>query len=272
MAWSRRKSGGVVTTIAPPPLAADDPRYPGRDPRYAHLTSAELPLTECLKDTVARFLPFWHETIAPEIRAGQQVLIAAHGNSLRALVKYLDHVSDDEIVGLNIPTGIPLVYELNDDLTPIHGIIIWAMPKPLPPPRPPWPTSSKRAGKPGRAGVSKYLVAPARRSFRHRRSCYELRRPVWLLHFNRHWWKQLWGSKRSSSVPRLYPRTANWTNPGSARGNCIRDLLKLQARNFRNRFPISESISRQRMCSASSFAFKCGKAVTRATSPLKFSA
>ncbi len=106
--------------IPPPPLTADDERYPGKDPRYASLSSAELPLTECLKDTVERFLPYWHETIAPVVQSGQRVLIAAHGNSLRALVKYLDNVSDEEIVGLNIPTGIPLVYELDDDLKPLR--------------------------------------------------------------------------------------------------------------------------------------------------------
>ena len=106
--------------IPPPALTADDPRHPGRDRRYASLTPAELPLTESLKDTVARFLPYWHETIAPAIRAGQRVIIAAHGNSLRALVKYLDGISDQEIVELNIPTGIPLVYELDDDLKPIR--------------------------------------------------------------------------------------------------------------------------------------------------------
>jgi 2,3-bisphosphoglycerate-dependent phosphoglycerate mutase len=106
--------------IPPPPLTADDPRHPSRDSRYASLAADELPLTECLKDTVARFLPYWHATIAPAVRDGQRVLIAAHGNSLRALVKYLDSIPDDEIVGLNIPTGIPLVYELTDDLEPIR--------------------------------------------------------------------------------------------------------------------------------------------------------
>jgi 2,3-bisphosphoglycerate-dependent phosphoglycerate mutase len=106
--------------IPPPPLTPDDPRHPGKDPRYASLAPAELPLTECLKDTVARFLPYWHETIAPVVREGNRVLIAAHGNSLRALVKYLDHISAEEIVSLNIPTGIPLVYELEDDLEPIR--------------------------------------------------------------------------------------------------------------------------------------------------------
>ncbi len=106
--------------IPPPPLRSDDPRYPGKDPRYASLTPAELPLTECLKDTVARFLPYWHETIAPAVSAGQRVLIAAHGNSLRALVKYLDNISDNDIVELNIPTGIPLVYELDDQLKPLN--------------------------------------------------------------------------------------------------------------------------------------------------------
>jgi 2,3-bisphosphoglycerate-dependent phosphoglycerate mutase len=104
--------------IQPPALAPDDPRHPSRDPRYASLTPAELPLTECLKDTVARFLPAWHERIAPEIRSGKRVIIAAHGNSLRALVKYLDNISDDAIVELNIPTGIPLVYELDASLEP----------------------------------------------------------------------------------------------------------------------------------------------------------
>jgi 2,3-bisphosphoglycerate-dependent phosphoglycerate mutase len=106
--------------VPPPALDPADPRFPGHDPRYQSLTKAELPLTECLKDTVARFLPYWHETVAPAVRRGERVLIAAHGNSLRALVKYLDNVSDDEIVGLNIPTGVPLVYELDDDLKPIR--------------------------------------------------------------------------------------------------------------------------------------------------------
>src|SRR4051794_11941828 len=106
--------------IPPPPLERSDPRFPGNDPRYADLTPAELPQTECLKDTVARFLPFWHETLAPAIRSGKKVIVAAHGNSIRAMVKYLDDISDDEIVGLNIPTGIPLVYEPDADLKPIR--------------------------------------------------------------------------------------------------------------------------------------------------------
>jgi len=106
--------------IRPPALTPDDPRFPGGDPRYAGLTAAELPLTECLKDTVARFLPYWHDTIAPAVAAGQRVVIAAHGNSLRALVKYLDAVSDQDILELNIPTGIPLVYELDDALRPLR--------------------------------------------------------------------------------------------------------------------------------------------------------
>ncbi|MFA4903398.1 MAG: 2,3-diphosphoglycerate-dependent phosphoglycerate mutase [Desulfobaccales bacterium] len=108
-------------SIPPPALTPDDPRYPGSDPRYADLSPEELPLSECLEDVVARFLPYWQKVIAPAMQAGQRVLIAAHGNSLRALVKYLDKVSDDDIVSLNIPTGIPLVYELNDDLTPIRS-------------------------------------------------------------------------------------------------------------------------------------------------------
>jgi 2,3-bisphosphoglycerate-dependent phosphoglycerate mutase len=107
-------------SVRPPALTPDDERYPGRDPRYARLRREEIPLTESLKDTVERVLPYWHETIAPAIRAGERVLIVSHGNSLRALVKYLDRMSDDAITGLNIPTGIPLVYELNDDLTPIR--------------------------------------------------------------------------------------------------------------------------------------------------------
>lgn len=105
--------------IPPPALTPDDPRHPGHDPRYAKMPPAELPLTESLKDTVARFLPYWDDTIAPAIRDGQRVLIAAHGNSLRALVKYLDKISDEEIVELNIPTGVPLVYELDDDLNAV---------------------------------------------------------------------------------------------------------------------------------------------------------
>jgi 2,3-bisphosphoglycerate-dependent phosphoglycerate mutase len=105
----------------PPALTDDDPRYPGNDRRYSDMTREELPLTECLKDTVARFLPYWHGTIAPAIGSGQRVLIAAPGNSLRALVKYLDNISEEEIVGLNIPTGVPLVYELNDELKPIRS-------------------------------------------------------------------------------------------------------------------------------------------------------
>ena len=104
----------------PPPLAPDDDRHAARDPRYASLKAGELPLTESLKDTVARFLPFWHETIAPAIVSGQRVLIAAHGNSLRALVKYLDNVPESEIVELNIPTGIPLVYTLDEALRPVR--------------------------------------------------------------------------------------------------------------------------------------------------------
>jgi 2,3-bisphosphoglycerate-dependent phosphoglycerate mutase len=107
--------------IRPPALAPDDERAPGRDPRYAALVPAELPLTESLKDTVDRFLPYWHDTIAPALRAGQRVLVAAHGNSIRALVKYLDQIPDDRIVELNIPTGIPLLYELADDLRPIRS-------------------------------------------------------------------------------------------------------------------------------------------------------
>jgi 2,3-bisphosphoglycerate-dependent phosphoglycerate mutase len=108
--------------IPPPALDQEDRRHPGRDPRYAGLAPDELPLTECLKDTVERFLPYWESDIAPAVSSGERVLISAHGNSLRALVKHLDNISDKEIVGLNIPTGIPLVYELNDgDLSPIKS-------------------------------------------------------------------------------------------------------------------------------------------------------
>ena len=107
--------------IRPPELTTTDPRYSGNDPRYADLRPEEIPLSECLKDTVERFLPYWHETITPAVRQGKRVLIAAHGNSLRALVKYLDKIPDDRIVGLNIPTGIPLVYELEEDLKPIRS-------------------------------------------------------------------------------------------------------------------------------------------------------
>ncbi|MFI5280641.1 MAG: 2,3-diphosphoglycerate-dependent phosphoglycerate mutase [Gemmatimonadales bacterium] len=104
----------------PPALTPDDERFPGKDPRYAGLAKSDLPLTECLKDTVARVVPYWEQTITPEIRAGKKVLVAAHGNSLRALVKYLDGVSDPDIVELNIPTGVPLVYELDQALKPIR--------------------------------------------------------------------------------------------------------------------------------------------------------
>jgi len=106
--------------VPPPALEKTDERYPGSDPRYKELKASEIPATECLKDTVRRFLSYWHETIAPAVKSGRRVLIAAHGNSLRALVKYLDNVSDKDIVELNIPTGIPLVYELDDALQAIR--------------------------------------------------------------------------------------------------------------------------------------------------------
>ena len=108
----------------PPPLTRDDLQYPGNDRRYAAVAAADLPLAECLKDTVERFLPYWHETIAPAIRSGKRVVIAAHGNSLRALVKYLDGISDSDIVALNIPTGIPLVYQLDAELKPIRSFYL----------------------------------------------------------------------------------------------------------------------------------------------------
>ena len=104
----------------PPALAPADPRSERADPRYARLSQDQVPLTECLKDTVARVMPFWHEALAPAIKAGKRVVVAAHGNSIRALVKYLDNISDDDIVGLNIPNGIPLVYELDENLKPIR--------------------------------------------------------------------------------------------------------------------------------------------------------
>jgi 2,3-bisphosphoglycerate-dependent phosphoglycerate mutase len=108
----------------PPALTLEDERHPSHDRRYASLSAEELPSAESLKDTIARFLPYWHDVIAPDVRAGKRVIVAAHGNSLRALVKYLDNISDDAIVGLNIPTGVPLVYELDDDLKPIrHGYL-----------------------------------------------------------------------------------------------------------------------------------------------------
>ena len=105
--------------IQPPALEQADERFPGKDPRYKDLDKRDIPAAECLKDTVARFLPYWHETIAPVVKSGKKVIVVAHGNSLRALVKYLDNVSNEEIVSLNIPTGIPLVYELDKDLKPI---------------------------------------------------------------------------------------------------------------------------------------------------------
>ena len=105
----------------PPPLEADDPRGQRQDVRYAKLSPNDIPLTECLKDTVARVLPVWNDSIAPAIKAGKRIVIAAHGNSIRALVKYLDNIADDAIVGVNIPNGIPLVYELDADLKPIKS-------------------------------------------------------------------------------------------------------------------------------------------------------
>ena len=105
--------------VPPPALDPDDERHPGKDRRYANLPAENLPLSECLKDTVDRFMPLWQDTIAPVVQEGKSVLIVAHGNSLRALVKYLDGVSEDDIVGLNIPTGMPLVYDLDADLKPL---------------------------------------------------------------------------------------------------------------------------------------------------------
>ncbi len=110
--------------IQPPALEPDDPRHPRFDRRYANLTEAELPRTECLKDTVSRMLPYWHKTIAPAVKSGKQIIVCAHGNSLRALVKYLDNIPDNEIVEFNIPTGIPLVYELDTDLHPLKNFYL----------------------------------------------------------------------------------------------------------------------------------------------------
>ena len=107
--------------VPPPALTRDDSRWPGNEPRYADLKPEEIPLTECLKDTVARFLPYWHQMIVPAVKSGKRVVIAAHGNSLRALIKYLDKISDEKIVSMNIPTGIPLVYELDENLVPIRN-------------------------------------------------------------------------------------------------------------------------------------------------------
>ncbi len=107
--------------VRPPALTVDDTRYAGMDPRYQNLAHDDIPLTECLKDTVARFLPYWNTTIAPQVQAGKSIIIAAHGNSLRALVKYLDNISDEDILNCNIPTGVPLIYELDDNLKPIQN-------------------------------------------------------------------------------------------------------------------------------------------------------
>lgn len=110
--------------LPPPPIEGNDPRHPRQDPRYAGLPANALPSTESLKDTVARVIPFWEKTIAPQVRAGKSVLIAAHGNSLRALIKYLENISDSEIADLNLPTAVPIVYELTDDLKPIRRYYI----------------------------------------------------------------------------------------------------------------------------------------------------
>jgi 2,3-bisphosphoglycerate-dependent phosphoglycerate mutase len=106
--------------VPPPPLIPEDERFPGRDRRYSGLQKQELPITESLKDTVARFMPYWHSTLAPAIHSGSKLIIAAHGNSLRALVKYLDDIPDADIAELNIPTGVPLIYELDDNLRPLQ--------------------------------------------------------------------------------------------------------------------------------------------------------
>jgi 2,3-bisphosphoglycerate-dependent phosphoglycerate mutase len=106
--------------VAPPPLDRSDPRHPSRDPRYAALSEAEIPASESLEDTVKRVLPYWYEVLVPAIKAGRSILVTSHGNSIRALVKYLDNIGDKEITTLNIPTGVPLVYELDDDLHPLR--------------------------------------------------------------------------------------------------------------------------------------------------------
>ncbi|MCD6309751.1 MAG: 2,3-diphosphoglycerate-dependent phosphoglycerate mutase [Candidatus Eremiobacteraeota bacterium] len=110
--------------VRPPALDKMDERYPGHDPRYANVEEKDIPVTECLKDTIERMLPYWHDVIGPTVRAGKKVIISAHGNSLRALVKHLDNIPDEEITRLNIPTGIPLVYELDDELNPIRHYYI----------------------------------------------------------------------------------------------------------------------------------------------------
>jgi 2,3-bisphosphoglycerate-dependent phosphoglycerate mutase len=110
--------------VPPPALDESDERYPGKDRRYKSLSKEEIPVTECLKDTVERFLPYWHNEIAPAIKEGKKILISAHGNSLRALVKYLDNISEEDIPGLNIPTGLPLIYELDEELKPLKSYYI----------------------------------------------------------------------------------------------------------------------------------------------------
>jgi 2,3-bisphosphoglycerate-dependent phosphoglycerate mutase len=119
----RRRPGFYLARsydIPPPALTVADERYPGRDLRYRDLAPGDIPLNESLKDTVARFMPYWHETLAPALKSGRKIIIAAHGNSLRALIKYLDNISDTEIAGMNIPTGIPLIYDMDDDLKPLR--------------------------------------------------------------------------------------------------------------------------------------------------------
>ena len=123
---SQDQARHFIADTPPPALTQDDERWEGKDPRYAKLKSGDAPLTECLKDTVARVLPFWSEAMAPAIRAGKRIVVTAHGNSIRAMVKYLDNISDEDIVGLNIPNGIPLVYELDDDHRPTEPMPVLA--------------------------------------------------------------------------------------------------------------------------------------------------
>ncbi|VTR33968.1 2,3-bisphosphoglycerate-dependent phosphoglycerate mutase [Serratia fonticola] len=157
---SRSSNGAAASQFTPPELTKEDERYPGHDPRYSALSDKELPLTESLALTIDRVIPYWDEEILPRIKSGERVIVAAHGNSLRALVKYLDNLSEDEILELNIPTGVPLVYEFDENFKPIKRLLPGVMPMRLQPKLRPSPTRVKRSKFRPKKATSPPVVEP----------------------------------------------------------------------------------------------------------------